>query len=52
MLKEIADLILTYPRVHIKPLPVKLLVDRVSKTKVMKPIIMPIADGKRFAFIF
>ncbi len=51
-MKEIADLVLGDLKVHIKATGLMPDGEKISANKVMKPIVLPIFDGKRFAFIF
>jgi hypothetical protein len=53
-MKEITDLILSYPRVHVKSvLSWNIMEDTiVEPPRVMKPLIIPVFDGQQYAFIF
>ncbi len=48
-MKEIGDLVLGDLRTHVKTMGS---MPNIWAHKIMKPIVMPIFDGKKFAFIF
>jgi hypothetical protein len=51
-LRDIAGLILSYIQVHVKPLPKNSIQARTQVPKVMKPIIFPVFDSKKYAFVY